>query len=126
MKETGQVSLQVLHSKEEYSLKSGTPGGTVDSYANNYVFDDVSEQFNGTNDTFPLKVDGSNTTGYADDNAIVLINDIAQVPGLNNNFTLAQNSESLQHSSLVMIRFQLMILTQSTSCWWCNRLCRFF
>ena len=73
-------------------IKSGTPGGTVDSYANNYVFDDVSEQFNGTNDTFPLKVDGSNTTGYADDNAIVLINDIAQVPGLNNNFTLAQNS----------------------------------
>ena len=73
-------------------LKSGTPGGTVDSYANNYVFDDVSEQFNGTNDTFPFKVDGSDTTGYADDNAIVLINDIIQVPGLNNNFTLAQNS----------------------------------
>ena len=37
-------------------IKSGTPGGTVDSYSNNYVFDDVSEQFNGTNDTFPLKV----------------------------------------------------------------------
>ena len=73
-------------------IKSGTPGATVDTYSSNYVFDDVSEQFNGTNDTFPLKFDGSNTTGYADDNAIVLINDIAQVPGLNNNFTLAQNS----------------------------------
>tara|TARA_Y100000004_G_scaffold95231_1_gene106697 strand:+ start:4064 stop:15256 length:11193 start_codon:yes stop_codon:yes gene_type:complete len=73
-------------------LKGGTPGGSVETYSTNYVFDDVSSNFNGTNSAFTLKNSGSDTDGYADDNALVLINDIIQIPGVSRNFTLAEQS----------------------------------
>ena len=73
-------------------LRSGTPGSSVRTYGRNYLFDDISDQFDGSTDTFTLKSSGSDTTGYEDDNAILLINDIIQVPGLNQNFTLAEQS----------------------------------
>ena len=73
-------------------LKTGTPGATVDTYSNNYVFDDVSDQFTGTDDTFALKVHGVDKTGFENDNAILLLNDLIQTPGLNENFTLAEQA----------------------------------
>jgi len=73
-------------------LKNGTQGATVDTYSNNYVFDDVSDQFTGTADTFALKVDGVDKTGFENDNAILLLNDLIQTPGLTENFTLAEQS----------------------------------
>ena len=73
-------------------IRSGTPGSTTKTYGTNYIFDDVSDQFNGTNDTFALKSSGSDVTGFENDNAVLLINDIIQVPGLNQNFTLAQQA----------------------------------
>jgi len=73
-------------------LRSGTPGSITRTYGTNYLFDDISDQFNGSNDTFALKSSGSDTTGYEDDNAIILINDIIQIPGLNQNFTLAEQA----------------------------------
>ena len=73
-------------------LRSGTPGSSVRTYGRNYLFDDISDQFDGSTDTFTLKSEKSNTTGYEDDNAILLINDIIQVPGLTQNFTLAEQA----------------------------------
>ena len=61
-------------------LRSGISDSTNESYSNNYIFDDISNNFNGTNKTFTLKSNGSNVTGISTDNAIVLINDIFQGP----------------------------------------------
>lgn len=73
-------------------LRSGTPGSSVDSYAKNYIFNDVSSQFNGTENTFTLKSNGSDTDGYENDNAIILVNDIFQIPGLARDYTLSETS----------------------------------
>ena len=52
-----------------------------ETYYKNYIFDDISDQFNGTESQFTLKSDGSNVTGISNEGAIVLINDIYQVTG---------------------------------------------
>jgi len=63
-----------------------------ETYYKNYIFDDISDQFNSTENQFTLKSDGSNVTGISDEGAIVLINDIYQVTGGANNFTLSENT----------------------------------
>ena len=73
-------------------LRSGTPGSTVDAYGKNYIFDNISSNFTGTENTFTLAENSVNTTGIEDDNAIILINDIFQIPGLTQNFTLAEQA----------------------------------
>ena len=62
-------------------LRSGVSNDTNDTYHENYVFDDLSSEFNGVKKEFTLKADGSNITGIATENAIVLVSDIFQTPG---------------------------------------------
>ena len=64
---------------------------TNDPYYKNYVFDDISEGFNGLKNEFALKSSGSDITGIYNEGAIVLINDIFQTPGNLNNYTLSEN-----------------------------------
>jgi len=73
-------------------IRSGIPGGSSETYSKNYIFDDISEKFTGTENTFTLTSDGSNVTGLADENAVILINDIFQIPGLANDYTVEQNA----------------------------------
>jgi hypothetical protein len=61
-------------------LKSGNPGSLQESYYNNYIFDDISNQFNATNKDFTLKSNSQNITGVSTSNAIILINSIFQQP----------------------------------------------
>ena len=61
-------------------LRSGIVDGSNESYSNNYIFDDISNNFNGIDKTFSLKSNGSNVTGISTDNAIVLVNEIFQGP----------------------------------------------
>ena len=63
-----------------------------ETYYKNNVFDDLSDQFNGTENEFTLKSDGSNITGINNEGAIILVNDIFQVFGGANNFTLSENA----------------------------------
>ena len=46
----------------------------------NYVFDDVTHQFNGITSSYTLKQNELNTTGFSTDNGIILVNNIFQVP----------------------------------------------
>ena len=73
-------------------IRSGTPGGSSETYSKNYIFDDISDKFTGTENTFTLTSDGSNVTGLVDENAVILINDIFQIPGLANDYNIEQNS----------------------------------
>jgi hypothetical protein len=61
-------------------LRSGEQDTSIEPYNKNYIFDDISSNFNGIGKTFTLKSEGSNVTGISTDNAIVLINDIFQGP----------------------------------------------
>ena len=71
-------------------LRSGTPAGTNETYSRNYIFNDLSNQFNGKTKNFNLKSNGTNVTGISTENAIILINDIFQGPGLTNDYYLSE------------------------------------
>ena len=72
--------------------RSAADNTTNDPYYKNYVFDDVSNQFNGIRNEFTLKSNGSDITGINNEGAIILINDIFQTPGDLNNYTLSENT----------------------------------
>ena len=61
-------------------LRSGVPGTADEPYAKNFIFDDISSGFTGYSTEFTLTSGGSNVTGISSDNAIILINQIAQGP----------------------------------------------
>ena len=73
-------------------LRSGTPNTSNETYYKNYIFNDISSKFNGVNNTFTLKTNGNNISGIENENAIVLINDIFQGPGLTNNYYLSETA----------------------------------
>jgi len=50
------------------------------AYDNNYVYDDISDQFNGINTSFYLKYNGNDIDNISAQNTIVLIDDIFQGP----------------------------------------------
>ena len=90
-------------------IRSGTPGSSTKTYGTNYLFDDLSDQFNGTNDTFALKSSGSDVTGFEDDNAVLLINDIIQIPGLTRTLLLQSKQVLLLRSLSMMVRLLPMM-----------------
>jgi len=65
-------------------LRSSPVGSSNTAYYENQIFDDISEQFNGTDNTFTLKSNGQNVTGIVSTNSIsagiLLINNIFQKP----------------------------------------------
>ncbi len=71
-------------------MRSGIENGTSETYTLNYQYDDLSNQFTGQDKDFDLTVDGSNVTGIATNNAIVLINSIFQGPGNSVDYTMDQ------------------------------------
>jgi len=73
-------------------MRSGVQDTSNESYYRNYVFDDISQQFNGTTKTFSLTSNSANIVDVYQENAVILINDIFQGPGLTNNYTLSEVS----------------------------------
>jgi len=73
-------------------LRSGIKGTSNETYYKNYVFDDISSGFDGLTKSFTLKSNRSNVSGISNENAIVLINDIFQGPGLTYDYNLSENS----------------------------------
>ena len=73
-------------------MRSGIENTTNESYNKNYIFDNISNQFNATENEFTLKQNSSDVPGISTENAIILINDIFQTPGLLNQYTLGESS----------------------------------
>ena len=71
-------------------LRSGIPDTDNETYYKNYVFDDISQNFNGTNSQFTLKSNGSDVSGISAENAIILVNDVFQGPGQNSDYILSE------------------------------------
>ena len=62
------------------ALSAGFTTQFTDAYDNNYVYDDISNQFNGINTSFYLKYEGKDIDNVVADNTILLIDDIFQGP----------------------------------------------
>ena len=73
-------------------IRNAAPNSINETYYKNNVFDDISSDFNGIENTFTLTSDAANVTGISDEGAIVLINDIFQVSGATDNYELSENT----------------------------------
>jgi hypothetical protein len=75
-------------------LRSGVPGSNESVYQSNYVFDDISDQFNAVEKNFVLKSNDQDVTGFSTSNSIILINSIFQSP--EDNFNLSEPSSNTE------------------------------
>jgi hypothetical protein len=73
-------------------IRSGIINSTEETYSKNYIFDDISSEFNGISKEFILKSNGSDISGIENKNAVILINDIFQGPGLTYNYNLSEST----------------------------------
>jgi hypothetical protein len=73
-------------------MRSGITNTSDEPYHNNYVFSNISSGFNGSTNQFTLKSNGIDVNGIENENAIILINDIFQGPGLTNDYTLTESA----------------------------------
>jgi len=73
-------------------MRTAQKNTTNETYHKNYVFDDISEQFNGIEREFTLKSNGSDIDDISNEGAVILVNDIFQVFGNLNNYTLSENT----------------------------------
>lgn len=61
-------------------LRSGFEDSVVGPYDNNYLLDDISNQFLGISTQAVLKQQGQNVSGFSTGNALILINNVFQTP----------------------------------------------
>ena len=61
-------------------LRNGQLGSTEETYTKNYIFDDISNQFDGSTKSFTLKSNGQDIIGFSTNNSIILVNGIFQGP----------------------------------------------
>jgi hypothetical protein len=73
-------------------IRSGIINSTEETYSKNYIFNDISSEFNGVTKEFTLKSNGSDISGIENENAVILINDIFQGPGLTYDYTLSESA----------------------------------
>ena len=75
-------------------LRTAEDDSTVDVYADNQIFDDLSDQFTGIQSTFTLKNNSNNVTGLSTYNSFTLINSIIQQP--EEDFNLIEDTSGTQ------------------------------
>jgi hypothetical protein len=73
-------------------IRSGIINSTEETYSKNYIFNDISSEFNGITKEFTLKSNGSDISGIENENAVILINDIFQGPGLTYDYNLSESA----------------------------------
>jgi hypothetical protein len=77
-------------------LRTGRANTSQETYSTNYIFNNVSNAFNGYDNTFTLTFNNQNVTGFSTNNAIVLINGVFQGPqgeqAVIRDYTLIENS----------------------------------
>jgi hypothetical protein len=91
-----EVDWEGVSSRSKFQGRTFTRSGIINSseetYSKNYIFDSISSEFDGSAKDFILTSDGSNVSSIEDGNAIVLVNEILQGPGLSNDYNLSESS----------------------------------
>ena len=73
-------------------IRSGVENSSEETYSTNYIFDDISDQFNATKSEFTLEKNKSNITGVSTENGIILVNGVFQTPGTSNQYIISESS----------------------------------
>ena len=73
-------------------MRNGAVGTSSETYTKNYLFDDITDQFDGQTKQFSLTANEQNVSGITTDFPILLINGIVQGPGAQSNYTLVEQS----------------------------------
>lgn len=84
-------------------LRSGIVNAVEEPYTKNYIFDDISEQFNALQNTFTLKSNQQNISGFSTNNSIILINGIFQIP--QGTLTATQDYQLTENLGITSIKF---------------------
>jgi hypothetical protein len=79
-------------------LRNSEINSDIEPYFYNYIFDSISNNFNGYENQFTLKSNSEDVVGFSSGNSITLINDIFQIPSrltgsieINGNYTLNED-----------------------------------
>ena len=72
-------------------IRSGIVNSLDETYQKNYIFDDISSEFNGITKKFILKSNKTDIGGVVGTNAIILINGVFQGPGEVYNYNLTES-----------------------------------
>lgn len=67
--------------------RSGIPNSNIETYKDNYIFDDISEKFNGVKKDFNVTTNGDDISGISTYNSILLVNNILQSPEVDYNLS---------------------------------------
>jgi hypothetical protein len=87
-------------------MRSGAKNSTVDAYSTNFVFDDISSNFNGITSSFTLKSNFQNVAEFSQNNGTILINEVFQSPSDFTGSYRTYGSYTLEQSSgITSIRF---------------------
>lgn len=71
-------------------LRSGVPNSNEETYQKNYIFDDVSSEFDSASKNFQLKTNTQSISGFSTSNSIILVNNLFQIP--EDDYNLSENS----------------------------------
>ena len=61
-------------------LRSSIPDTSIEPYSKNFIFDSLSQEFNGITTSYTLTSSGNNVSGFSTGNSILLIDGIFQQP----------------------------------------------
>jgi hypothetical protein len=86
-------------------FRSGIEDTDITPYDTNYVFDSISDQFNGINNTFNIESEYQNVTGISTNNSIVLIRNIFQLPNRNSSIPIVGSYDIEETSGITSITF---------------------
>jgi hypothetical protein len=87
-------------------MRSGAKNSTVDAYSTNFIFDDISNNFNGISSSFTLKSNYQNIAEFSPNNGAILINEVFQTPSDFAGSFRTYGSYTLEESSgITSIRF---------------------
>lgn len=89
-------------------IRSGIPGDTKKTYSDNYIFDDISENFSGLQTNFTLKVGDEDVSGFDLDSAVILVRDVFQSPKVESNVTISGNYEIKSGTSSTSIEMDFI------------------
>jgi hypothetical protein len=86
-------------------LRSGVENSINETYSKNYVFDDISDRFDGFSKEFTLTYNKNNTTGFSTSNAVVLINSVFQLPSRPGEVSIVGGYDLSESSGISSITF---------------------
>jgi hypothetical protein len=87
-------------------MRSGVKNSPAEAYSTNFLFDDISSNFNGISSIFTLKSNYQNITGFSTNNGALLINEVFQSPSDFEGLYKTYGSYTLEQSAgITSIRF---------------------